>query len=228
MYAIACKADAFWNIISEFAKQEEYVRICDPEQLRSDNLARHGVKTIFFPHWSWIVPNEIIEQFDCVCFHSAPVPFGRGGSPVQNMIQLGMTETEVVALKMNGQLDSGPVYMRKKCSLIGGGEEVYIRIYNIIAGMIGSMCNVLPEPQPQSGAVTLFKRRKPHESEIPLEASIEKLFDHIRMLDVENYPKAYLNVGNLKLTFSRPALRFSNKIEANVTIEYFDDRNRPL
>ena len=42
---------------------------------------------IFFPHWSQLVPAEITEMYDCVCFHMTDVPFGRGGSPLQNLIK---------------------------------------------------------------------------------------------------------------------------------------------
>ena len=41
---------------------------------------------VFFAHWNWTVKNEIHENFNCVVFHTAPLPYGRGGSPIQNLI----------------------------------------------------------------------------------------------------------------------------------------------
>lgn len=41
---------------------------------------------IFFLHWSWNVPEEIIEQFECMCFHLGDVSYGHGGGPLRNPI----------------------------------------------------------------------------------------------------------------------------------------------
>ena len=65
---------------------------------------------IFFPHWSNIVPSNITGKFDCVCFHMTDLPFGRGGSPLQNLIVRGVKATKLTALKMVEQIDAGPIY----------------------------------------------------------------------------------------------------------------------
>lgn len=218
-FAIACKSDGFWHILDEVRGTDAYIRIQSPADLDVGRLESHGIETVFFAHWSWIVPEDILSRFECVCFHSAPVPFGRGGSPIQNMIALGREETEIVALRMQRTLDSGPVYMRERCSLLGGGEEVMIRIYRRIGDMIAVMCQAMPEAVPQEGPVTIFRRRTPEESRIPQDSTLPALFDHIRMLDIEGYPSAFLDHGRYRLRFSRPALRFGGRIEATVSIE---------
>ena len=53
---------------------------------------------IFFLHWDWRVPDVIWQQHECVCFHMTDVPYGRGGSPLQNLILEGRGETKVTAL----------------------------------------------------------------------------------------------------------------------------------
>ena len=68
---------------------------------------------VFFPHWSWKVPDDILGATECVCFHMTDVPFGRGGSPLQNLIVRGHTETRVSALRMVSEPDAGPVYMKR-------------------------------------------------------------------------------------------------------------------
>ena len=55
---------------------------------------------IFFPHWSELVPAELTQMYDCVCFHMTDVPFGRGGSPLQNLIKRGFKVTKLTALCM--------------------------------------------------------------------------------------------------------------------------------
>jgi methionyl-tRNA formyltransferase len=56
----------------------------------------------------------------------------------------------------------------------------------------------------QTGNIVNFKRRTPSQSDInTLEnKSIDKLYDFIRMLDGEGYPKAYIKFDNLKIEFS--------------------------
>ena len=73
------------------------------------------------------------------------------------------------------------------------------------------------KPSPQIGEVTVFKRRKPEESKIPHFKSIEQLFDFMRMLDAEGYPKAYLEYKGFRYEFSRVALR-TDYIIADVKI----------
>jgi hypothetical protein len=54
------------------------------------------------------------------------VPFGRGGSPLQNLIVRGRRETKLTALRMSREFDAGPVYMKEPLSLEGGAEEIYL------------------------------------------------------------------------------------------------------
>ena len=49
-----------------------------------------------------------------------------------------------------------------------------------------------PAPQPQVGEAVVWKRRTPQESQIPSGLDPRKLYDFIRMLDAEGYPKAFL------------------------------------
>src|SRR5699024_5051687 len=57
-------------------------------------------RCLFFPHWSFRVPAEVTSRFECVCFHMTDLPYGRGGSPLQNLISSGHDETMLTALRM--------------------------------------------------------------------------------------------------------------------------------
>ena len=82
-----------------------------------EQASKLNPKFIFFPHWSEIVPARIFNKYDCVCFHMTDVPFGRGGSPLQNLIIRGFSKTVVSALKMNKEIYSGPVYLNRELEL---------------------------------------------------------------------------------------------------------------
>ena len=93
-------------------------------------------KYIFFPHWSHIVSKEILATTECICFHETDLPYGRGGSPIQNLIARGHKETVVTAFQMVEELDAGPIYYKRKLSLDGLAEEIYNRAAKIVAEMI--------------------------------------------------------------------------------------------
>ena len=144
----------------------------------------------------------------CVCFHETDLPYGRGGSPLQNLITCGHKETFVTALKMSKELDAGPIYLKKPLSLEGLAEEIFVRTANIVAEMIKIIITENPKPKEQVGESTLFKRRTPSQSKMPTEKNtLVDIFDHIRMLDAESYPKAFLESDGFRYEISRPALK---------------------
>ncbi len=178
--------------------------------------------TIFFLHWSWRVPDEIIGRYECICFHMTPVPYGRGGSPLQNLIVRGHEATVLSALRMVHEMDAGPVYMTRELSLYGSAEEIYIRSSELSAEMIKTIIAERPAPQPQTGEAVRFTRRTPAQSRIEEHGELSRLYDFIRMLDAEGYPPAFLEHGGFRYEF-HGANRYDGRIEARVRITPSDD-----
>jgi len=161
---------------------------------------------IFFPHWRWIVPDNIINKYECICFHMTDVPYGRGGSPLQNLIVRGYKDTVLTALKMGEVLDAGPVYIKKSLSLDGRAEEIYKRTSLLTWDIIKEIVEKEPITVQQEGEPVIFKRRQPEESLLPEDLDLEQVYDYIRMLDAPGYPKAFLQFGNFRLEFERADL----------------------
>ena len=44
------------------------------KDLNLENLESINPRYIFFTHWSYIIPKEIYQKFDCVIFHMTDVP----------------------------------------------------------------------------------------------------------------------------------------------------------
>jgi len=193
------------------------------EALSLDCLRQFSPRYIFFLHWSWKVPEEIVKRFECVCFHMTDVPFGRGGSPLQNLIVRGHRETTLTALRMSQKFDAGPVYIKEPLSLEGGAEEIYLRAGSLSARMIQRIVQEEMTPVAQAGKAVNFKRRTAAESEIEKPSSLEELYDFIRMLDAEGYPRAFLNYSGMRFEFSRAAL-YDGRIVADVKISRADSR----
>ncbi|GAB5552442.1 MAG: hypothetical protein Sapg2KO_20330 [Saprospiraceae bacterium] len=172
---------------------------------------------IFFPHWSFIIPSAIYERYNCVVFHMTDLPYGRGGSPLQNLIVKGHQKTMISALRVVKDIDAGPVYLKKELSLLGTAEEIFMRAGKIIFSMILDIIKYNLKPKSQIGEVVPFKRRTPQQSNISKLESLEEVFDFIRMLDAENYPNAFLETQHLRFEFSRASLK-KDKIIADVRI----------
>lgn len=191
--------------------------INNKEQLTVELLKELVPKYIFFPHWSYIIPQYIYENYECIVFHMTDLPFGRGGSPLQNLIIEGYTTTKISALRVEKGIDTGDVYLKYDLSLEGSAKEIFLRASKIIEKMIHEIITTNPIPITQKGHATQFKRRKPEESNIKSVNELTNLYDHIRMLDAEGYPHAFMETEHFRFEFNN-ALFNEENIIANVRI----------
>ena len=213
---IVSKTDYFKKKI----KKKNFFFIQNEKSLNLKFLDKLNPSIIFFPHWSYRVSENIINKYLCIGFHATPLPYGRGGSPIQNMIIRGFSNSKLCAFKINDKLDAGPIYKKVPISLRGSADEIFKNSYEKIYKIIINLCKKLPEPKKQIGQSKYFKRRKPEESVIKINSNIVKLYDFIRMLDVseKNFPKAFLKIGKIKYEFSN-AKKKGSTINANVLIK---------
>lgn len=193
--------DALENALRE-VHSLDIVRVREREAVTAERLDALRPRWIFLPHWSWIVPASVYERFECVIFHMTDLPFGRGGSPLQNLIVRGLTETRLSAIRCEKVLDGGPVYCKRPLSLAGTAEEILVRAARLMEGMVVEIVREGRVPTPQIGEPTVFLRRSPAEGDIGNLDDLQRVHDHIRMLDAEGYPRAFLRAGALRLEFT--------------------------
>ena len=193
--------------------------ITNPCQLKQDAIAKINPKWIFVPHWSHWIPESIWGEWPTVIFHMTDLPYGRGGSPLQNLIQRGHTTTMITALRCGAGLDSGDVYLKQPLNLLGSAEEIFLRADEVIEDMIEHIVTKEPIATPQEGEPVLFSRRTPDQSDLAncTIGDIHSWHNQIRMLDAEGYPHAYLDVNGMRLEFRRVAKR-SDGLHADVRI----------
>lgn len=196
---------------------EDFLLISDKADLTLERLKAVRPRYVFFPHWSHIVPPEIHENFECVIFHMTDVPFGRGGSPLQNLIARGIYETKISAIRCIKDLDAGPVYMKTPFSLHGSAEEILMRASGVIEEMIVSIINEKPAPVAQEGEPVFFKRRTPEDGDIAGLKELRDVYDYVRMLDADGYPRAFIETEHLRLEFDRASLK-QDSVTATVRI----------
>lgn len=215
-----------WNIraFENFRQtvKGEWFLATNPAELNELLGSNIQPRYIFFPHWSWKVEAELYGRYECVCFHMTDVPFGRGGSPLQNLIVRGIKQTKLTALRMVEEMDAGPVYFKEPLDLTGSAEEIFQRATKPVYQMVRRLVEQEPTPQQQEGDPVFFERRKPEQSHLPEGVTLEQLYDHIRMLDAESYPPAFLEHDAWRLEFSGASLQ-DGVLTASVTFRNIDE-----
>ena len=192
--------------------------ISQKEDFTVERIGSISPVKIFIPHWSYIIPSAIFERYECIVFHMTDLPYGRGGSPLQNLIVRGLTATKLSALRVEVGLDTGPVYLKMDLSLSGTAEEIFVRVNKLVGKMIVEIIQNNLQPVPQEGDPVVFKRRKPEQSDMSGLEKLEEIFDYIRMLDADGYPHAYIEKGEFRYEFTRASIKADGSIVADVKI----------
>ena len=206
-----------WNINNAQKFKQQYhdnlqtTIITKKEELTYDLLENLQPLYVFFPEWSWMISESICNNFRCVVFHITDLPYGRGGSPLQNLIAKGIYKTKISAIKAVKELDAGDFYMKESVDIrFGSAEEIFSNCSDVIfSHMIPHILNNNQVPCKQIGDVVLFKKKHDEESNLAhVELkTLDAVYDCIRMFDGEGYPAAFFDFSNFIMTFHQVAKR---------------------
>lgn len=145
------------------------------------------------------VPAHLLKSAPCFGLHPAPLPRYRGGSPIQNQIINGETESAVTIFQMTEATDSGPIYAQVPITLDGSLSDVFDRIVDVaieptrrLLDEFAQHGRVLLTEQKDVNA-TYCRRRQPDESEIDF-STAHQAYNQIRALYTldEDYPTAFV------------------------------------
>lgn len=174
----------------------------------------------FVLHWPRrLTPDDLAQAPWWVGFHLGRLPQHRGGSPLQNLVARGYETAPLNALRLDlsDEIDGGPIILAHEVSLLGGAEEVYLRVDRgavDIIGLILGAPRLLDEAEPQDAdkydgwpCDEPFVRRTPAQSRLPAGLHLSGVHNHVRMLDAEGYPRAFVEVDGYRIEFARSALR---------------------
>jgi methionyl-tRNA formyltransferase len=218
MFIIATKKP--WHK-SSFLKiqNKKFKLINNYKDLNINQLKKIKPKIIFFPHWSKKVSDKIINNYTCICFHETDLPYGRGGSPIQNLIIRNKKKTMISALIMSNKIDAGNIICKKPMRLNGSAKAIFENSSKIIFQMIKHISKMKKiKSVEQKGKITYFKRLKNNSKIINNYKNLNSLYNHIRMLDAPTYKKAYVQFKNVKVTLSN-ATKNNKSIKAQALIE---------
>ena len=201
-YLLCGYRDYSIDVFNKLQKRYKHFHlITKKESLTYSKVKKINPKYIFFPDWSWIVPEEMIQNFNCICFHESDLPKFRGGSPLQNQIISGITKAKTTAFLMNTKIDEGDIIMQKDLLLTGSISDIFNRMGKNDYEMICKIIQGKFKKRKQRGRPSFYKRRTPKQSELKnLNFSNEYLYNFIRMLS-DPYPNAFLKLGKKKIIF---------------------------
>lgn len=192
--------------------------ITEKEELTEEMVNAFAPDFIFFPHWSFYIPGKIYKNWNCIVFHMTDLPFGRGGSPLQNLIVRGYEETKISAIQVVDKLDAGAIYLKEDLSLEGSATEIFERASEIIfTKMMPKILEGNMTPKQQEGEITTFTRRTREDGELLPQMDLKVIYDYIRMLDAEGYPNAFIRFGDYTIDFSDAKFDGEN-VQAQVKI----------
>ncbi len=212
-----------WNIALVERLRRQLARhveiITEPDELNFERVSTVNPQWIFVPHWSHWIPKSIWGSWPTVIFHMTDLPYGRGGSPLQNLIKRGHDNTMLTAMRCEGELDAGDIYLKQALNLGGTAEEIFLRTDALIEKMIKRIVLENPIAVAQEGEPVMFTRRTPAQSNLANcpQSNVSAWYDHIRMLDAEGYPHAFLEINGMRLEFRRVTQR-SDGLHADVRI----------
>lgn len=179
-------------------------------------LKKHDIDIVCFYSWSWIISKPILNDFTCLCLHPSPLPKYRGGSPIQNQIMNGETESAVSIFKMSEGIDAGDIYQQSPISFLGTVQDVFARMVDIgtviTKQIITDAVNdeLVFHPQKNLDKHPPLKRRTPEQSEIKLTEVPRMTFTELNNLVrglLDPYPNAFIQLQNQKL-FVQEVLKY--------------------
>jgi len=217
MTALVISQDRPWTrqLINSLDNEEH--EIFYSSLISQELIENIGPDWIFFFHWSEIVPKTIYKNYKCCVIHTGNLPKARGGSPLQNQILEGVTDTQVNIIEMSGEIDAGGVYCSAPISLQGSITDIWLSIADVTSNLINFCMAANPKATPQRGKPQTYKRIKNNSVNFNIEKPLSFVYDQIRMVDDDFYPKCHLDINGFRLEFSRPKLK-TDEILADVTI----------
>jgi methionyl-tRNA formyltransferase len=205
---IACIGYRSWSLsiytkIQHRFRDYEFLTQGSNGEFRESEIHSFDPSIILFYGWSDIITSSLISRYTCLMLHPSPLPKYRGGSPIQNQIIRGETESAVTIFVMDDGIDTGPIVRQEYLSLDGSLKDIFGRIESIGYDLTKDILqNGLNAKEQDHSAATNFSRLTPAMSELTLDELENRsslyLNNKIRMLQ-DPYPNPYIKTKDGKM-----------------------------
>lgn len=131
--------------------------------------------------------------------HESDLPAGKGWSPVTWQILEGKNRIPVTLIAAQDSVDSGDIYGQIFFELNGNEliDEIRAKQANATRRLIKDFVSQYPNVHgiPQTGKESFYARRRPEDSRLDPEQSLEAQFNLLRVVDNERYPAWFVRGG---------------------------------
>jgi methionyl-tRNA formyltransferase len=161
-----------------------------------------------------IIPKAIIDLFPkgIVNLHPSLLPQYRGPSPIETAIFNGDTQTGVTLMRLNDQMDTGPIYAQEIIKL--NGNETKAALYDKLASLgtellvhtLPSIAAGLIQPTPQDDTKATYCQRL-DKSMSPLDVvnrTATGCYNQVRAF--AGFPKSTLSLGGVLCTITQASV----------------------
>jgi methionyl-tRNA formyltransferase len=171
--------------------------VLTPQSLKSEasaeTFAAHRADVAVVVAYGLILPTAILDApgLGCLNLHASLLPRWRGAAPIERAIMAGDLETGVMVMRMEEQLDSGPVALGERVPIepeVTAGE-LRERLSHLGAGLMARALTALakgeltftPQAEAEQGMTYARKITKP-EAQIEWSKSANELHNLVRAL----------------------------------------------
>jgi methionyl-tRNA formyltransferase len=136
-----------------------------------------------------ILPQTILDlpRFGCLNVHTSLLPKYRGAAPIQWAIADGEAETGVTIMKMDADLDTGPILSTRRTPILPTDDSKILHdrlaqlgaelLVETIPGYVSG--KILPSPQPAEGSTYAAKIKK-EDARIDWNLPAQKIWNRLR------------------------------------------------
>jgi len=181
------------------------------------------IRIVYF-HWSEYITSEFFDNHECITIHTSNLPHGRGGTPIQNQILDGITQTRVNALKTVKGVDRGPIYSSKEISLQGNLSDIWMSISDATVILIQRILahDIIPIEQSSIELMEFEPYKRLSGAPNPLDSNtLEEVYDKVRMVDAPGYPNAQIIIDGFVLDFTNARFINNKEVLCNVKIKKY-------
>ena len=129
-----------------------------------------------------------------IVVHASQLPQGKGMSPMTWQILEGKDVIPLSLFEAAEAIDSGTVYLRDSVHFKGNEllnemqAKLGVKIVQMCERFLGEYPDIIKLGQPQKGPETIYRRRRPADSQLDPQKTIAEQFNLLRVVDNERYP----------------------------------------
>lgn len=183
---------------------DELVRLGHSVNLKNKFDSSRCYEVVFLLSYSKIIKEEELRlNKHNIVVHESDLPKGKGWSPLTWQIIEGKNQISITLFEADEKVDNGDIYLQKVLSFNGSELVDELRLaqgtatVDLCCEFLENYNEVIENKRAQCGEETFYRRRRPVDSKLDIDATIRNQFNLLRVVDNEKYP-AFFEINGVK------------------------------